>query len=88
MKIREKLNSQLRWGFLIMFSGWIFMVVLMIFFDKNLPEYVPVVGFMPFIGGILYLNFGICCPKCKFRIGYMISYSIDVLKFALPEFNI
>jgi len=85
MKIRDKLNSQLRWGFLALLLSWIFIVTTMALFGEKIPEYVPVIAFAPFLGTIIYLTFGICCPKCKSRIGHVIGYSIDIFTFGLSK---
>jgi rRNA maturation endonuclease Nob1 len=31
------------------------------------------------------MQFGIRCPRCKSRLGYMVAYSVDVFKFALAK---
>jgi len=86
MKIRDKLTKQLRWGCFAGLLSWFSFGFFVMSLNGKAQQLNPVVfvGFIPFLGSILYLNFGIHCPKCKSRLGTLLLYSLD-MKISLSK---
>jgi len=76
MTIRSRLTAQRRKGWLACLIGWLVFVAGMIgaTMVNGWLGLLIVVGFLVFGGSVLYLLFGIRCPRCRNPLGYAIHY--------------
>ena len=64
MTIRSYIARKVALGFGAAFIGFLFAVAVMLFNEgENSPFFV--LAFIPFIAAILFINFGVRCPRCK-----------------------
>jgi hypothetical protein len=73
MTIREHVRKCLLWGIIAAFSSAL-AVILETALNGNPGSPLFIVGFIPFIGAILFMNFGIRCPKCRGNLGITIVH--------------
>jgi hypothetical protein len=75
MKIREMINTQKRKAVIAASSGMALFAVSFLtstVYKGMLP--VALIGFAITMGGIMFLQFGLSCPRCQGRIGYAANY--------------
>jgi hypothetical protein len=77
LKIREMINNQKRKAVITAASGMgLFSASLLIStFHKGMFS-IAAIGFIIAIGGILFLQFGLSCPRCRGRIGDVVNNSL------------
>ena len=72
LTIRTYITKRIRWAFAAAMGAMLLLFVLSNLGDGKsaLPF---LIGFVPFLGLILYMNFGIRCPKCSGNVGITIA---------------
>lgn len=75
MTIREHLEKRLRWGTAAALSSLALVIIFGIMSSDEGSPPLFFIGFIPFMATILYMNFGIRCPKCSGNLGLTIGHA-------------
>ncbi|HSV21782.1 MAG TPA: hypothetical protein VLJ17_01995 [Xanthobacteraceae bacterium] len=75
MTIREHFKQRFRWAIAAAFGSWILIAVFAMTHTGDGATPLFFVGFAIFIGAILFMNFGIRCPKCRGNLGMTIGHA-------------
>ena len=65
MTIRQFLRRRVTWAYLIGIAGGLALWVAHWSRDEVLAEAATIFGVVAVVGGVLFLNFALRCPKCK-----------------------
>jgi hypothetical protein len=83
LKIREMINNQKQKAVITAASGMgLFAASMLISTVYKGMFSMAWIGFVIAIGGILFLQFGLSCPKCRGRIGDIVNSSIGPFKLS------
>ena len=82
--IREHLKQRFRWGVIAAVVSFVLLIGIVASADGN-PGPFFLIGFIPFMGAVLYMNFAVRCPKCGGNLGLTIAHFISVGSFGLSK---
>jgi hypothetical protein len=76
MTIREYLDKRRVRAYISLFGGFGIVGIAGVW-AGCLPGFIVIIGIIFGVGGALYLNYGLRCPKCNGMIAYAVSWPID-----------
>jgi hypothetical protein len=80
MTIREFLDKRNIKGFIVLFIGWVtFMISGIMSAAGKLNIYILVpIGILFMMGGMVYREISIKCPRCKSRLAHAVLWPMDI----------
>jgi ribosomal protein S27AE len=76
MTIRESLDRKRRKASIIAFASWLVFVAAGVLTSEYSPAIILAIpAFIVFMASVVYLVFGIRCPRCGGIMGYVLIYS-------------
>jgi hypothetical protein len=68
------------------FGGWFILAISGVLKERPSANPLSILGFILFMGAILFLNFFVKCPKCVRRIGHTIAMPVAFGGKGAPNF--
>ena len=67
MTIREYIRRRVVVGYGLIFLGMALFIASVVFFPGDVGEVLPIplIAFIPFFAAIVYIHFGLRCPRCR-----------------------